>query len=277
MQRMPRVLLVLGAMLAVASGAWAAVVLPKRPSTSREWAADHERLARATIDGDRLTIRDVRNFRYVSADSFVAAYDDRTYSLDDLSSVWFVVTPFSATFRGPAHVFVSFGFADSAYVAISVEARREKGESYSLVGGALRAFELVYIIGDERDLIGRRALYDDDDVFVYPVRTTRERMRATFLGMLERANALQDRPEFYNTLTSNCTTNVVDHVNEVVPGRVPFALSTVLPGYSDALARSLGLLEGEGTIDALRARYRVNDRARAAFDSGDFSRRIRTP
>lgn len=275
-----RTLRLAGIALAVAvlagAAAWGAIVAPRTPSAQRAWAMDHARPARATFEGSLVHVRDVRDFRYTASDRYVPAWYDRTYSLDDLSSVWFIVTPFDDGFRGPAHVFVSFGFADSHYVAISVEGRRETHERYSIVAGALRAFELVYIVGDERDLIGRRALFDDDDVFVYPVRTSPERMRALFVEMLARANALQERPEFYHTLLSNCTTNLIDHVNHVVPGRIPPAISAILPGYSDDLARSLGLIEDEGSIDALRARYRVNDRARAAVEGGgDFSQLIR--
>ena len=152
---------------------------------------------------------------------FTPAYDDRAYDLDKLESVWFIVTPFSTHWRGPAHTFVSFGFSDSQYVAISVEARREPGESYGPLTGLFKQFELIYVIGDERDLIGSRAAYGGYDVYLYPIRTTRERIRALFLEMLARSNALATQPEFYNTLTNNCTSNVVDHVNHIAPRRVP--------------------------------------------------------
>jgi hypothetical protein len=103
---------------------------------------------------------------------------------------------------------VSFGFSDSQYVAISVEARREPGETYGPLTGMFKQFELIYVVGDERDLIGSRAVHGDYDVYLYPIRTTRERIRTLFLEMLARSNALATKPEFYNTLTNNCTSNV---------------------------------------------------------------------
>lgn len=271
------------ALALIATGAWLALVAPREPATSRRWAPDHARLARATFatdaaSGDSLvTIHDVRDFAYTSATDYAEGYRTRTYDLRRLSSVWFVLTPFSTSWRGPAHAFVSFGFSDGEYVAMSVEARREAGESYGLVPGVLRSFELAYIVGTERDLIGRRALFDGDDVYVYPINSPPERTRQMFVEMLARANAVQERPEFYNTLTNNCTSNLVDHVNRMIPGRIPSSIRTVLPGYADELALSLGLIEAGGTVEAVRERFRVNERARRAWGRDDFSAAIRRP
>lgn len=277
MRVLRHVLRALLATVVVGGGVWVAVALPRSPSTERPWAADHTRLAHATREGDSVHIRDVRDFRHSAADRYAEGWYDRTYRLSDLSSVWYVVTPFSAAFRGPAHTFVSFGFGDTTFVAISVEARREVGERYSLLAGLMRDFEVAYIVGDERDLLARRALYDGGDVFLYPVRATPEAMRRMFVEMLERANALQQHPEFYNTITNNCTSNLVEHVNRIAPGRVSTGLKTILPGYSDEVALSLGLIDAAGSLEAVRARYRINDRARSAGVGDDFSRRVRAP
>lgn len=254
---------------------WMAVVMPRVPLKRSTWSPGHAFLARAAFEGDSaVTIRQLRDFAYTADGSPITRRQDARYPLDRLTSVWFVLTPFSTTFRGPAHALLSFGFDDGRYVAVSVEARREAWEEYSLVSGMLRRFELAYIVGTERDLIGRRALHDGDDVYLYPVATTPERARRLFREMLERANAVQDDPEFYHTLWNNCTTNIVDHVNRVVPGRIPPSIRILLPGYADALALSLGLIEGE-SVDDVRQMYRVNDRARAVAPHEDFSAAIR--
>ncbi len=256
--------------------AWAVLALPQRPSATRDWDGDHARLARATFEGDSVvTVRDVRDFAYTSSTAYTAGYRTERLALDSIESAWFILTPFSSTWRGPAHAFVSFGFRGGQYVSISVEARRERGETYGLVPGVLRRFELAYIVGTERDLIGRRALFDGDDVFLYPIASPKGRVRQMFVEMLQRANAVQDRPEFYNTLTNNCTSNLVDHVNRMIPGRIPSSLQTVLPGYADELALSLGLIDARGTLDDVRARFRINDRARASSGAHDFSLAIR--
>ena len=246
-----------------------------RPRADRRWVPQHAVLTHADVRGDRVRLHRMRTFTYTAEEQFTPAYADRVYDLDKLETVWFIVTPFSRHWRGPAHTFVSFGFADSQYVAISVEARREPGETYGGVTGLFKQFELIYVIGDERDLIGSRAVFGDYDVYVYPVRTSRERMRAMFVEMLDRSNALATKPEFYNTLTNNCTSNVVDHVNHIAPHAVPHGLKTILPGYADDVAYSLGLIDNSLLLDEARRRYHVNAQAQRFASDPEFSRRIR--
>jgi len=251
-------------------------VAADRPRSDRQWIPQQAVMAHADVRGDSVFVKHVRNFSYTAEEAFTPAYDDRAYDLNALESVWFIVTPFSKRWRGPAHTFVSFGFADSQYVGISVEARREPDEtSYSALTGLFRQYELIYVIGDERDLIGSRAVYGGYDVYVYPIRASRARIRALFLEMLARANALATRPEFYNTLTNNCTSNVVDHVNHIVPRAVPHGIKTILPGYADEVAYSLGLIDNAISLDEARRRFRVNDDARRYVTTPEFSRRIR--
>jgi hypothetical protein len=149
------------------------------------------------------------------------------------------------------------------------------GEEYGLLKGLGRNFELIYVIGDERDLIGKRAAFGDFDVYLYPIRTSPERARAVFIEMLRRAERLRTRPEFYNTFGNNCTSNLVRHVNQVVPGRIEAGIKLLAPGYADEVARALGLIDSSMTLAEARARYRINDRARRYQDSADFSIRIR--
>ncbi len=229
----------------------------------------------AEFHDHQVSIHRVRDFGWTSATDFTSAYEDRAYDLDQIQSAWFILVPLSKNWRGPAHSFVSFGFADSQFVAISVEARRETGESYSTLLGLLRKFELIYIVGDERDLIGRRAVYDGNEVFLYPIRASRERIREVFVSMLERTNQLRDQPEFYNTATNNCTSNLIAHVNRIAPGSIPASWRTILPGYGDEVALSLGLIDSSLTLVEARSRYRINDVATQYLDRPDFSVRIR--
>ena len=263
------------ALLLVAGAAGAAVLATRRPSHDRAWTPEQARLPAVRLDGRLAHVDDVRAFRYTARDAYEPAYDRRTYDLDALTSAWFVLTPFSQSWRGPAHTFVTFGFGDSAFVSISVEARREPGEEYAPLTGLLRRYELIYVIGDERDLIGQRAAFGDTPVYLYPIRATPERIRAVFVEMLERANALRERPEFYNTLTNNCTSNLVGHVNQVAPRTIPGGLKTILPGYTDEVAHRLGLLDTELDLEAARERFRINEAARRYIGDPEFSRRIR--
>ena len=256
--------------------AWLVLVLMVRPSNERDWEHDQERLATAEIDGDRVTVRNIRNFTYRSTSDYDPAWYDRTFDLGQLDRAWFVVEPFGS-FEGAAHTFVTFGFADRDYLAISIEIRKERGEEFSALAGLARQYEIMYVIGDERDLIGLRANHRQDEVFLYPVKATREQIRAMFIGMLQRANELAGSPEFYNTLTNTCTTNLVRHVNDITPGRIPPSPAILFPGYSDRLAFDLGLIDTDLPFERIRERYRINDLAMEHAGAPDFSRRIREP
>lgn len=268
-----RLFLVAVGLLAIAGAVWLA---SRRPTNERAWSADHAVLPNAYFDGSRVRIVGVRNFRYGTDGTVRPAFEERTYDLGRLESVWFVLVPFSGRWRAPAHSFVSFGFGDSQFVGISVEARREAGERYGVLAGLFRRYELMYVMAEERDLLLRRVLRDSNDVYVYPVNASPAKARELFVAMVGRANALAERPEFYNTLTNSCTSNLVNHVNAIAPGRIPAGWRTLLPGYADEVALELGLIQSPGSVDEARRRYRVNDRAVRHADDSAFSLRIRT-
>jgi len=271
MRKLLRVLLVL---FGLVTAAVAVRYLTTSPSNDREWVPDQSRLATITFVGD--TIR-VEGMRDADPKTRAPAWVDRTYSLSALDSAWLVVAPFNESFRGPAHTFVTFGFTDGSYLSVSVEGRFEQGESYGILTGALRTFEIIYVVGTEHDLIGRRVVESDGPVYLYPVRSSPEMLQRYLVGMLNHADSLRTHPEFYNTFTNNCTSSVLAYLDPRVQKELPTGYLTVMPGYSDEVAEKLGLLGGSGGIDEIRARYRINERGKAAIDSADFSRRIRLP
>lgn len=251
----------------------AAMCVVVRPETNRNWAADQSRLPRAEFSGDRVTIRNIRNFEYRSESDFTPAWYDKTFDLERLESAWFVVEPFGK--GGAAHTFVSFGFGGNDFVAISVEIRKEVGENFSALKGLNRQYELMYVVGDERDLIKLRTNYRKDVVYLYPIETTRPKMRKMFTAMLERANKLATEPEFYNTATNTCTTNLVRHVNDIAEDRVPFSMATLLPASSDRLAYDLGLIRTDLPFEKARRYFQINALAARYADDPLFSLRIR--
>ncbi|XXF78595.1 DUF4105 domain-containing protein [Myxococcaceae bacterium GXIMD 01537] len=253
--------------------AWIQTVTPR---LDRDWSPDLARAARAEVNGPLVTIRDVRNFHYRGTADWDEAWYDATYDTRQLSRAWFIVEPFSG-FEGAAHTMVSFGFDDGRFVTFSVEVRRQKGESFSVEGGLFRQFELLYVVGDERDLVQLRSNHRKDTVYLHPVRASRERIVAFFTDMVERMNALQARPEFYNSFTNNCTTNLVRHFEKVAAMDVPYDRRTLLPAYSDELAYELGLIDTSVSLAEAREHHRINTRALAAQDRDDFSLRIREP
>jgi hypothetical protein len=253
---------------------WIVFVIATPPRTDRDWNTDQAVQPEISIDGDKVSIKNVRNFEYRTTTDYTPRYYDATYNLDELESVWFMVEPFS-TNPGAAHTLLSFGFKGDKYVAISVEIRKEKGESFSPLKGLLRQYELQYVIADERDVIKLRSNYRHDQVFLYPIKTPKENIQALFIDMLTRADKLQKDPEYYNTLTSTCTTNIVSHINKLVPGRIPFDYRILLPGYSDTYAYELGLIDTDLSFDEARTKFNINARAEKYADSPEFSKRIR--
>ena len=176
---------------------------------------------------------------------------------------------------GAAHAFLSFGFENDEYVAVSIEIRKEKGETFSAYKGLLQQYELMYVLADERDVVKLRSNYRKDQVYVYPIRTSKEKARAVFVSMLERTNKLHEKPEFYNTFTNTCTTNIMRHANEISPGRIPFRLEVLFPANSDKLAYTLGLIDTDLSFEEARKKFNINERALKYADSPDFSVKIR--
>jgi hypothetical protein len=174
-----------------------------------------------------------------------------------------------------AHTFLSFGFEGGDYLAVSVEIRKEAGEAFSPWRGLYRNYELMYVLGDERDLVQLRTEQRRDTVYLYPLKASRERMRAMLLDVLGRAEALARAPEFYHSLLNNCATNIARHANRIHPGLVPYSWHLQLPGYADAKVLELGLIDFEGTLAQARERFRIDERAHRAAGAADFSARIR--
>jgi hypothetical protein len=247
-----------------------------QPSSTRDWAPDLVRAARADVQGSRVTFHDLRDFRYRSTTDWDAAWKSDTYDTQELVRAWYIVEPFSG-FEGAAHTMVSFEFSGDRFLAFSVEIRREPGETYSVLGGLFRQYELIYVVGDERDLVQLRSNHRRDDVYVYPVRASQERTVAFFLDMVQRMNALHGRPEFYNSFTNNCTTNIVRHLETVSATNVPYDHRTLLPAYSDELALALGLIDTDVGLEETRKRHHINALALAAQGRDDFSLLIRAP
>lgn len=264
--------ILLGIIAIVLVGTWAFL----NPSQDRNWSPEQNVLANARFNGDIVHLSGVRNFEWKGDTTFTPRWDEGDYDLSQVATAWYILAPFSTNWRGPAHSFVTFGFDDGRYLALSVEARREKGEIYGVVTGMLRRFELIYVVGTEEDLIGRRASTGRDQLYLYPIKAERAAIRQMLTGMLERVNSLYEKPEFYNTLTNNCTLNLVRHVNEVAPGLIPSASWRIaLPGYSDVVAYNLGLIDSTLPIEEARKKFLITEKARAALGKPDFSKLIR--
>ena len=275
--------LILGRGRLPALGVWSLVLagalawwFAMTPSNDRDWLPNVARTPWATVDGDIVTIHNIRNFSYRTETDFTPAWYDKSYDLRQLEGIDIV----ASYWMGPdiAHVFVSFAFAGGDHLAMSIETRTEKGEGYSTIKGFFRQYELYYVVADERDVIGLRTNYRRDppeDVYVYRVKTNPEGRRAFFLEYIRQINALKDHPEFYNSLTTNCTTNIWTNSN-VNPGRLPLSWKILASGHVPEYLFENGRLEDHGLpFEQLQQRAHVNARAQAAGIVPDFSQRIR--
>jgi hypothetical protein len=245
------------------------------PSNERDWQADVAVLPYADIDGDQVLVHNVRNFDYRSDTDYTPAYYDKAFDVRKLEGVDLV----SVYWMGPAiaHTFASFAFAGGDHLAISIETRKEKGEGYSTVKGFFRQYELYYVVADERDVIRLRTNYRHDppeDVYVYRVQGPIENGRRLFLEYMKQINALRTRPEFYNTLTTNCTT-AIWYNTLVNADHLPFSWKILASGYLPDYLYEAGRLDTSVPFAELRRQAHVNARAHAADADVEFSRHIR--
>lgn len=245
------------------------------PSNDRDWKPEVAVLPFATFDGNRVIVHNIRNFDYRSETDFTPAYYDKTFDLDKLSSVDIV----ASYWAGPAiaHVFLSFGFGPNEYLAVSIERRDERGEDYSTIKGLFKQYELFYVVADERDVIRLRTNYRRDppeDVYVYRVQGTADGGRQVLRDYLREINSLRERPQWYNTLTANCTGNIWLHAR-VNPGRVPYSWKILASGYVPEYLYEQGRLDTRLPFAELKRRGHVNALAREADKAPDFSARIR--
>jgi hypothetical protein len=242
------------------------------PSNSRDWAPDVARTARAVFSGSSVTLQNVRNFKYRSESDYDPRWETRTYDLDRIRGVDLFLS-----FWGPtriAHTIASWDFDDGQHLAISIETRRELGESYSALRGFFRQYELYYVVADERDVIGLRTNFRGEQVYLYHIRASASQARALLVDYLKEINQLAEHPRWYNALTQNCTTTIRAHAhNAGAVGQFDWRL--LANGHLDQLLYERGEIDTRLPFDELRARSNITATAEAAGDAPDFSARIR--
>jgi hypothetical protein len=257
------------AVLYVAVLAWWSTILP---SHDREWQPDVAVMPRAIVDGDRVRITGVRHFDYRSRHDFTVRYVEREVSLAHLTGVDLFV---SFWMQGPVgHTFVAFVFDNAPPIDISIETRPTVGQGYDPLASMFKQFELIYVVGDERDLVRVRTNHRDEEVFLYRVKMTPESARRLFLVYLERINELAERPEWYHLLSNSCTINIIRYANAAGrTGRldVRHVLNGLIAGY----LYNTGRLDTTLPFDELQRRSNITATARGAGNTEDFPQRIR--
>ncbi len=260
-----------------ALGAGFFIVLPPwlhiRPEP-QEWLPDVARTAYAEIDGERVVIRNVRHCDYRTELDYTVDWRTRTIDLSRIRGIDLALNYWGSPMI--AHPLVSFQIDGAEPVVFSIETRKRTGQSYSTIAGFYRQYGLIYVVSDERDVLRVRTNYrQGETVFLYRIRVTPERARAIFLSYLERLNELHETPEFYNALTSNCTTNIRLHVEATAKHPDPWNWRILLNGYLDELLYQHHVLVGDGSFPELKARSEIKEAAMKIGDAPDFSELIR--
>jgi hypothetical protein len=256
--------------LAVVAVWWACIT----PIHDRPWRREVAVMPRAIIEGDHVRLTNVRNFNYRSRDDFDVRYEEREVSLANVVSVDLFVSYWRL---GPiAHTFVSFNFDDgSPPVCISIETRPEVGEGFNPIASMFKQFELIYVVGSERDLVRVRTDYRDEEVFLYRMRATPEAVQRLFRIYLERINQLADKPEWYHLLSNNCTLNIIRYSRAAGNQHSRFEIRHLLNGLIDRYVYGLGIVNTSLGFEELRRRSNITNASRAAGDAQDFSEQIR--
>jgi hypothetical protein len=242
------------------------------PSHHREWRPEVAVMPRAIIDGDHVRFIGVRNFDYRGRDDFTVHYEEREVQLSHLTGLDFFVSYWSEGLVG--HTFLSFLFDNAPPLSISIETRPEVGEGFQPIASLFKQFELIYVVGDERDIVGVRTSHRRETVYLYRLNTSAADARRLFLVYLARINELADRPKFYHLLSNSCTINIIRYANAAGrQGR--FDIRHLFNGLIDSYLYHSGRVDTSLPFDELRQRSLINAAAQAADGTADFSQRIR--
>ena len=236
-----------------------------QPTNNKDWSAEVAKIAHGDLQGDKLTMHNVRNFRYV-ADTFSdekwetkEQWETREYNLDNIQGLDLFLSYWCS--EHIAHTIMSWNFGQDNHLAISIEARRDKNQSYSIVKGFFKQFELSYIAADERDLIRLRTNYRKEPVYAYHLNVTKEQARLLLEKYVAKMNRLVNKPEFYNTLTHNCSTILKLHANVIEPGnQFPMDWRIIASGHVDEYLYGKGLLSKKLPFDTLKNKSRIDQR-----------------
>ncbi len=241
-----------------------------QPRQYRDWKPEVALTADAIVEGDIVTVHNVRNFDYRTEEDFTPHYDMRRFDLRKLKGMDVFVNFWGSPYM--AHPIVSFDFGDDGRVCFSIETRPEKGEAYSALGGLYRQFELIYVVADERDVVRVRTNYrKGEDVYLYRLKAPR--VRQAFMEYVRTVNELHERPRWYNAVTDNCTT-AIRH-QRAADERPPWDWRMLVNGYGDELLYERGTIDRSMPFPELKKLSRINERAKAANDAADFSEKIR--
>ena len=246
----------------------------KRPFHDRDWIVSVAKLPRVTIEGNQVKIQNIRNFDYRTEKDFSVHYYDKTFDLTKLETVDYALSYWDGN-EAVAHTILSFGFSDGGYVAVSVETRLERGEPQNALRGLFKQYELIYVLGDERDLLRLRTNFRKEEVFLYPTTIDPENVRKLFLVIMERVNDIGSEAEFYNTLFQSCLSSLVSDFKKVMTPRSFFDLRRIQNGYSDEMLYENGWIDSKLSFEDTKRLHHINQYVQENINGENYSISIR--
>ncbi len=243
------------------------------PSNTGDWQPDVSQLAYGEVNGDILTLHNVRDFVYRNETDYTEHWETRSYDLAKLDGLDMYFSHWGSPLI--AHTIMSWDFSDGQHLAISIETRKVTGQEYSAVAGFFRQFPIYYVAADERDVIGLRTNFRNENVWLYRLSAPPENARLLLLDYLRSMNDLVERPEWYNAFSDNCTTSIQRHVRHIHPDGPPVDWRLLVNGYLDQLLYERGTLDTSLPFAELRKVSNIDARAKAAGQSPEFSELIR--
>jgi hypothetical protein len=255
---------------------WLAWWLSQKPTLYKDWDPMDAVLPEISWSGETVTIAHIRDNEWRSETEYTPRYDTGVYALADIESLHYVITPFS-DHDGPAHTMLTFSFSGGRHLAISAEIRKVRGQTFDAIDGILNQYQIAYVIATESDVIRLRTDHRKNEVYMYPIKTEKEKIQLLFKSMLIKADRLTREPEFYNTLWNNCTTSILDHANSIRIDKLIGGTYRLLPSHSDEIVYAAGLIDTQLSLADARAYYRIDELTRSSTGTADYSALIRKP
>lgn len=256
----------------------AAFFFLRKPSLSREWSPDQEVLQTISCYGEYITVHQLRQARYRSVNDYDISHAEHTFKKSDLVRTWLLIEPFGNWLPfglHAAHVLLSFELSNGTYICVSPEIRKKVGKKFNALKAFLRGYEIMYVLGDERDLIELRTNHRKDDVFLYPLTLDTTQTQELFLNISSSVNSLGQTPQFFNTLTNSCTTNIAHHLRSLGIALPWWHYLYVFPGTLDKLYISRGLIKTSTSYSDTRKKHYITKRAQENLSEEAFSQSIR--
>jgi len=268
-------LIVLGFLiLSLPISMWYIKVAPRKPTNEGDWVSDNAKTASASINGRIIKIKNIRDFTWRSSKDHDVKWKEESYNLDDLIGLYYIVE-YIHKLRALAHTMITFEFKNNKFLTCSFEVRRKKGQKFHPWTGLWRSFTLIQIWATEHDLLWLRTNLRKNETYLFPCATLPEKREAMLLQLCNRTNQLAEKPEFYHTLAKSCTTSLIREANIVTPGKIPFSLGEIMPGYSIKPAIKFGIIQDLGGFEKTKELARIDQIASKLSSQEGYSKAIR--